>query len=114
MTLKGHTGWVLGVAFSPDGRSHRIGQLRWNCEVWDAGSGLEALTLRGHTDIVKGVAYSPDGQRIASASFDGTVKVWDAESGQEALTSRDMTSSSEMWPSAPTGTALHPLASTGR
>ena len=28
LTLKGHTGRVNGVAFSPDGTPHRLGQLR--------------------------------------------------------------------------------------
>jgi WD40 repeat protein len=96
LTLKGHTGGVLSVAFSPDGRRiasasgqfDRQGRLPGEVKVQDAFTGRDLLTLKGHTDKVSSVAYSPDGRRIASGSWDDTVKVWDASTGQGLLSLR--------------------------
>jgi WD40 repeat protein len=84
LTLKGHTGRVVSVAFSPDGKRlvsassgapsnpDESGEVK----VWDATSGQETLTLKLTTGV-HCVAFSPDGKRLASAGG-GTVKVWDA------------------------------------
>jgi WD40 repeat protein/serine/threonine protein kinase len=80
-TLKGHTGWVLSVAFSPDNK--RIVSGAGEVKVWNAESGRELLTFNKQEGRVWGVAFSPDGKRVVSASSDGTAKIWDSETGQE-------------------------------
>jgi hypothetical protein len=89
--LRGHTGPILAMAYSPGGQQIVTASADHTAKVWDAASGKELLTLRGHREPVKSVAFSPDGQRILTGSWDGTARVWDAvlmarpECGMSAL-----------------------------
>ena len=80
-TLRGHTGDIAEVDWSPAGdqiaSAGRDGTLR----VWDVTTGDELFALDGHGDLVEDVAYSPDGMLIASAGRDGTARLWHARSG---------------------------------
>ena len=83
--LRGHTGLVSSLAFSPDGRLASA-SLDGTIRVWDATplqghEGQETLTLQ-HRDEVWSVAVSPDGQKIASAGWSMPAKVWDAQTGK--------------------------------
>ena len=77
--LHGHTGTVIGVAFSPDGR--RLASLSFYSDlsngagddtirVWEVDPRATLPVLRGHTSYVYPVAYSPDGRWLASGSWD--------------------------------------------
>jgi len=84
-TLKGHTGLVTKVAFSPDGKSVLTGSFDKTARVWDTETGQEKAVLKGHTGPVTSVAFSPDGKRVLTGSQDKTAQVWDAETGQEKV-----------------------------
>ena len=59
-TLKGHSGGITSVAFSPDGRLVLSGSRDKTLRVWDAATGRHLRTLEGHSDVLPNVALSPD------------------------------------------------------
>lgn len=88
-TLKGHTGWVLGVAWAPDGSRLATCSMDGTVRVWDPKTGAAVgEPLRGHAKPALAMAWEPyhlwrDGTaRLASASKDGTVRVWVVNTGR--------------------------------
>jgi len=90
-TLRGHTGPVTCVAFSPDGKRIVSSSDDLTIRVWDAETGQELFALKGHQLPVACVTFSPDGKRLASAGGDRPaevaceLKVWDVEKRTELL-----------------------------
>lgn len=77
LTLKGHTGWVQALAFSPDGSWLASGSYDQTVRLWDLKTGQCLQTLLGHQDAVRSVSFSPDWQILASGSVDQTICLWD-------------------------------------
>ena len=83
-TLKGHTGWILAVSYSPEGTIIATGSNDNTVRLWNAKTG-EALggPMKGHTKWVTSLSWEPyhmqkEGTpRLASASKDTTVRIWD-------------------------------------
>jgi eukaryotic-like serine/threonine-protein kinase len=86
--LKGHRYHILGVSFSPNGKTLASagGHFSDGAEVklWDLASGREQHSLSGHQWWVECVAFSPDSRFLVSAGgFEknpGEVRVWDLTS----------------------------------
>lgn len=82
LPLKGHTGAVWDVDFSPD-ETHIVtaGQDRtvilWSLDA--AANDWPLPAFRGHTGIVYSCEFSPDGQRVVSAGADRRVLVWEID-----------------------------------
>ncbi|CCA77459.1 related to WD40-repeat protein (notchless protein), partial [Serendipita indica DSM 11827] len=82
-SLRGHSGSVVAVAFSPDGSRIVSGSRDQTIRLWDAKTGEPVGDpLRGHSNSVTAVAFSPDGSRIVSGSEDETIRLWDAKTGE--------------------------------
>jgi WD40 repeat protein/energy-coupling factor transporter ATP-binding protein EcfA2 len=82
--LKGHTGFVQSLAFSPDGKklasgNGRHGDLEVEASIilWDVGTHRLIGSLKGHDNSILSLAFNPDGKVLASGSADEKVRLWD-------------------------------------
>ncbi|MDO8597604.1 MAG: serine/threonine-protein kinase [Sulfuricaulis sp.] len=80
-SLRGHTGTVLSLAFSPDSKRIVSAAADGTIRLWDSASGKSLKILRRHQGAVNTVTYSADGRWLASAGHDGTIKLWEEKSG---------------------------------
>jgi WD40 repeat protein len=84
LTLVGHKGGVVGVAFSPDAKHLATLGQDGTVKIWDAVSGKELLTTPSMQGQLHGLAFSPDGSRLVTAR-DRTAVVWEAASLKELM-----------------------------
>jgi WD40 repeat protein/predicted Ser/Thr protein kinase len=91
--LRGHSGVVVGLAFSRDGRrlvsasySRPTSLGDGTVRFWEAAPEVTLPVLAGHTSYVYQVAYSPDSRWIASGGWDKKVRLWDATTGELGTT----------------------------
>lgn len=81
--LRGHTDWVTGIAFSPDGKRVYTASDDDTLRIWDAASGRMLKTIQTDSAGVTSLAISRSGKRLVTGHWDSTVAVWDAATGKQ-------------------------------
>jgi WD40 repeat protein len=76
--LQGHTGHVLSLAFSIDGKFLASGSGDDTVRIWELNTSSCIKILANHSSCVESLTYSADGCMLASGSGDGTVCIYDA------------------------------------
>ncbi|MBE0681505.1 MAG: helix-turn-helix domain-containing protein [Anaerolineales bacterium] len=86
LTLAGHTGWVMGIALSPDGQQLASTSLDRTIKIWSLTPGQETIAVvSAVTGYGTRVAYNPNGQEFATNGGDGTATLWNAKTGEPRL-----------------------------
>jgi hypothetical protein len=86
--LIGHSQWLTGVSFSPNGEYLATCSSDGTAKLWAIERGEEIRTFRGHSQWVTGVSFSTNGAFLATCSHDGTAKLWAIKRGEEIRTFR--------------------------
>ena len=72
----GHSGRVLSVAKSYDGKYVATGSMDQTAKLWNVALQKELITFSGHSGQVGAVCFTPDNKFIITGSGDKTIKVW--------------------------------------
>lgn len=84
LRLRGHSGRLTAIQFSPDHRRLFTAAQDLTVRVWDPASGFELLSIRVDTEV-RSTAVSLDGHRLAIQTWtDGRGKILDATPLPEA------------------------------
>lgn len=82
-SLRGHSGDVLDLAWSPHDAWLATCSVDNSVIVWNALKWHEIVAvLKGHTGLVKGVSWDPVGRYLSSQSDDKSVRVWRTQDWQ--------------------------------
>ena len=89
-TLKGHTGAVVAVAFSPDSKTLVSASHDGRLKLWDVTIGKKQATLGTYRGCLGCVAFSSDGKTLASGAIGSPgsfpdlyqVNLWDVATGK--------------------------------
>ncbi len=82
-TLKGHSGWVTTMAFSPDGQRLATGSWDQTVKLWEVSTGEQLSTTAKKNKEIQALAFSRDGRWLATEDSSNTVTLRDARTGQE-------------------------------
>ncbi|XP_044029797.1 sperm-associated antigen 16 protein [Siniperca chuatsi] len=88
LTGEGHSDWLSGCSFHPDGAKLATTSGDTMVRLWDFSRGCCSLMLSGHSQPTWGCSFHSCGHVLASCSADRTAKLWELSSQRCRLTLR--------------------------
>lgn len=83
--LAGHSDFVAGLSFSPDGSTLATGSVDGTIRLWSTSDGALITSLPGHMQETTDVAFSPDGRTLASLGQRESLKLWHLPTMREVV-----------------------------
>ena len=80
--LRGHTGTILSIAFSPDGTLLVSRSQDNTVKLWDIQTGGLIRTFNDLTCLVSAVSIASDSSTIALGTRSGSIRLWDVRTGK--------------------------------
>lgn len=80
--LRGDSGTIWGVAFSPGDRTLAMAMEEGKIKIWDLESHSVKATLTGHRGMVWTAMFNADGSRLVTAGDDNSARIWDLATGK--------------------------------
>ncbi|UKZ83497.1 hypothetical protein TrVFT333_011306 [Trichoderma virens FT-333] len=88
-SIKGHTGKITALAFSPDGETLASKSKDETICFWDVATGVLKETVECHCDGASAIAFSPDNKALMLATFGNPTLGRDAETGGKEAAKSD-------------------------
>ena len=73
--FKGHTGWVMSVCATLDGKHLITGSDDNTARLWSLEDGTMVREFKGHTSYVWSVCATLDGKHLITGSEDNTARL---------------------------------------
>ncbi len=89
-TIRGHSGRISTITFSPDKKSLASGSVDKTIKLWQVSMAWEIRTFGGwfsgkHSKEITCLAFSPDGKYLVSGSRDETLRLWQVQTGKQQV-----------------------------